>query len=34
MKVIEITEASDPLAEYANSQEPIMKPGLLGLKFG
>lgn len=24
MKVIEITEASDALAEYANSQEPIM----------
>ncbi len=24
MKVIEITEAIDPLAEYANSQEPIM----------
>ncbi|MEG4986615.1 hypothetical protein QUB08_12695 [Microcoleus sp. BR0-C5] len=24
MRVIEITEAIDPLAEYANSQEPIM----------
>lgn len=24
MKLIEITEASNPLAEYANSQEPIM----------
>jgi hypothetical protein len=24
MKVLEITEAIDPLAEYANSQEPIM----------